>query len=460
MGKEGAVEEKELLDRVLDTLRSAGAEGDAYLEHRRTLQLNVREAKLEEISRAEVRGLGIRAMRDGKLGFVHTSVADPDAAVRAAEKACELSRSASTREDLVLAEPTGTGPGDGRDEGTALGIYDPEVETISLKEKEERARAAESAGREFDPKIRRSYGARYSEAVAAHWLANTRGLLRHTRTSWINLATEVVAEEGEEKQPGDAEHQARRLADLPDPEALGRRAGERAVRLLGGRPVETGRYPVVFSPEAGFSLLIYVALALRGDHLSRGRSWLGERRDATIGSPLVTIHDDGRMPGGIGTLPFDAEGVDTRRQTLVEKGRVSGHLLDLASGNRLGSPSTGNATRDGYEELPGIGTHNLYLAPGTADAQEIVGGVERGLWIWNLSGWWIGLDPSNTQFSSAASGLWIEGGVPVRPVSRVTVAGSLEEILGGIELIGNDLVWDHQTKTPTFRVGNLAVSGT
>jgi predicted Zn-dependent protease len=110
--------------------------------------------------------------------------------------------------------------------------------------------------------------------------------------------------------------------------------------------------------------------------------------------------------------------------------------------------------------LPEIASSNLYLVPGNAKAEEIVGRVEKGLWIWGLSGWWIGLDPSNPQFSSAAAGLWIENGKPVRPVARVTVAGTIQEILSGIEEVGNDLIWNGTTRTPTYRVKELAVSGT
>ncbi len=450
--------ERRLLESALEALRSASAEGDAYLEHRRTLEVSVREGRLEGISRAEVRGLAVRAIRDGRLGFVHTSALDPDGAGRAAREACALAESATPRQDLVLADPAG--PGDGRDEGVALGLLDASIEKRPIEEKRAWVLEAESAALGVDARIRRTEGASYSENITGHWIANTRGLYRHYGKSELRVRVEVVAEEGGELQPGDRGARAMLWKQLPEPAALGRGAGERAIRLLGGRPVGTGRYPVVFSPDAGWTLLVYIAVALNGDHLSRGRSWLSEREEAKIGSPLVTIVDDGRHKRGPASAPFDAEGIDTRETVLVERGVIRGRILDLASARRLGLASTGNARRDGYEASPEIGTHNMYLAPGGAAPEAMLSQVDRGLWVWGLSGWWIGLGPSNPNFSSAAYGLWIENGQPVRPVARVTIAGGIEEILGGVEEVADDLVWDHATKTPTFRVASMAVSGT
>lgn len=452
------MDERFILDSVLSVLKSAGAEGDAYLEQRRTLQFQIREGQLQDISRADVRGLAVRAMWDGRLGFVYTSALDADGVKQAAQRALDLARSSGLRDDLILPDPSG--PGDGRDEGEPLRICDTGLESRPLHEKQEWARAAEAVARGYDPKIKKTEGVGYEENVVSVWIGNTKGLFRHQRRSGIEMGIQVIAEEGEERQPGELNHHAVHWEDLPDPGEFGRKAGEKAVRLLGGRPVPTGRYPVIFSPDTGWAPLVYLSTALRGDHLSHGRSWLSGQPDAVLGSQLVTVRDDGRMIGGPATAAFDGEGVDTQDSVLLDQGKVRGSFLDLASAKRLGARSTGSAQRGGYAGLPGIASSNLYLVPGASRAEEILAGVEKGLWIWGLSGWWIGLDPSNAQFSSAAAGLWIENGKPVRPVARVTIAGTIQEILGGIDAVGNDLVWNGTTRTPTYRVKELAVSGT
>lgn len=318
---------------------------------------------------------------------------------------------------------------------------------------------AEAAARDVDPRITRSESMTLDETRAERWIANTRGLFRHYRRSGLTVTVEVAAEEGDDKQQGYREFSAVRWRQLPDPLHLGRDAGEYAVSLLGGRPVPTARVPVVFRPSAGFAPLLYVASALNGQALAEERSWLAGRGDEPIGSSLVTIRDDGRRPSGVGSAPFDDEGVDTRRTALVEHGRVSGAITDLASAKRLGRRSSGNAVRNGYDALPQASMRNLYLEPGEHAPEDILASVTNGFWVWGLRGWWIGNDPSNPTFSSDAFGLWIENGKPTRPVARVTIAAPLDELLSHVDMVGSDLRWEGNVATPTYRVSDVAVSG-
>lgn len=452
------VQARALIDAALGALKKAGAQGDAYLEHQRRLSLRVRDQKLDEIQQAERLGVGIRAFREGRLGFVYTSAANPEAVAQAAASAADLARAATVRDDLMLAEPGAIT--DGRDEGAALELYDPAIEQQPLAAKETFARDAEAAAMAYDPRIKRSNGAGYTEVQRAVWIANTQGLFRHARRSELAVDVGPVAEADGEMQTGDVDHLASHWQDLPAAKALGQRGGKRAIELLGSQPVATGRYPVVFTPDTGFALLLYLATALNGDHLSRGRSWIGDKLADPLGNERVTVHNDGRRPRALSGLPFDGEGVDTRRTTLIDRGKVGEPLVDLAAGKRLKKASTGCAMRDGYEALPGIQTQDFWLEPGTSTPEELIAGIDQGLVLLGLSGWWIGLNPSNPNFSSAATGLWIEKGKVVKPVSRVTVAGSVTEIFGAIAAVGNDLVWDHPTKTPTFLVSQMSVSGT
>lgn len=452
---------RELCETALQALRDNGAEGDVYIEQSRSLRLGVRSGVLESLSRSDVHGMAVRAMKDGRLGFVHTARLDTDSIAEAARQACVLSEFGSKRDDLILAAPSG--PGDGGDEGEQLHLHDSSLEMMTLEAKRNWILEAEAAGMSHDGRIVRSGGASWREDLRGRWIANTNGLLRHYRRSGVGVSVDVVAEAEGSLQSGGRGFDVVRAGDLPDPSDLGREAADRAVQLLGGTPVATGRYPVVFSPDAGGALMAYTAIALNGEHLSRGRSWLAERlegpEEVRLGSDLITIRDSGRMKHRTGSAPFDGEGVDTRDQFLVNKGIVAGRLCDLASAKRLGIPPTGNASRGSYESAPEIRAHNLHLEPGSSSLDEVLESVEKGLWIWGLSGWWTGMNPSNPQFSSAAFGLWIENGRPVRPVARVTIAGTLEEMLGGVDAVADDLVWTRDTNVPTFRVKELMVSG-
>jgi PmbA protein len=477
-----------LLETVLSLLASHGARGDVYLEHSRTAEVQVRAGEIEAIRQAETRGIGIRAMVDGRLGFAHTTALDGPGLDEAVAGAVALAAHASAVEILPLAGPTGldgdpsrpardpaslTGsdapanPGSGSpsdphplvDEGETLRLRDPAADGRTMESRAAWIRTAESAARTVDDRVTRTESASVTDGDTAVWVATTEGLRRHYRKSLVTASIEVVAEHDRRKQSGNARTAAVHWAALPSAAGFGRKAGIRAVRLLGGEPVRTGSFPVVWSPEVGGAPLEYLRSALDGKALSQGRSWLAGDVDPRIGSDLVTIRDRGRLPGGVGSCPFDGEGVDTGETILVDRGVVKGRLTDLTAAARLGEPSSGNARRQGYASLPGIGAHNLTLDPGSASRTEIVSGVREGFWVWSLAGWWIGNDPSNPTFSSAASGLWIEFGKVVRPVARVTLSAPLRDLFGGVEAVGSDLVLDAATCTPTYRVRKMTVSG-
>jgi len=448
-----------MLDAAMTELRAGGAEGDAFMEERRTLDLSIRDGQITDLARAEVRGLAVRAMKNGRLGFTHTTALTLEGAAAAAKRATALSDAASPREDLLLANPATASAQNGWDEATDLGLYDPDLEVMDIEQKAEWARAAETAARAVDPRIRRTDSANYQEQLSRRWIVNTRGLFRYYRKSNLGGGVGIVLEDNGEMQPGGRAVQVNRWRDLPTPSTLGREAGERAVQMFGGRPVPSGRYPVIWHPDAGFALLLYVTTALNGDALSRKQSWLANRDTPRLGSDLVTIRDEPRRSDAPASAPFDGEGTDTVNSVLVDNGMLRGRLLDLASGMRLGATSTGHSTRGGYETLPGIGPSNLFLQPGNKTPEQLMYGVEKGLWVWKLTGWWIGMNASSSQFSSAAAGMWIENGKPTRPVARVTIAGALDEVLGAVDGVGNDFSWEGAVRTPSFRVREMAIAG-
>jgi PmbA protein len=461
--------ERRVIERVRHALRSEGAEGDVYIEHRKELELRVREGKLEGLTRSEVRGLAVRAIKDGRLGFVHSTELNEDGGAAAAARAIVLSRSGSNRDDLVLAPGRTTSDASTaatdlevplEDEGRALGLYDETLEPRSIDERTTWLVTAEQAARGTDTRVTRTDNATYREVLTSIWIGNTNGLERHYRRSHVNVGLEIVAEKDGDKQPGTTNLQFSHWHELPSPADVGRRTARKAIRLLGGRPVRTGRYTVIFTPDAGWAPLVYLANAVNGSALERGRSWLSQRSNRTIGSSLVTIRDSGRVPGAPGSVPFDGEGIDTQDGVLMDRGTVVGQEIDLATSARTGTPPTGNALRGGYQGLPEIGSHNLYMEAGTTTPDEIVASTKLGLWVWGLSGWWIGLDPSNAEFSSAATGVWIEWGQLIKPVARVTIASNLADLFKNVDAVGNDLVFDGTTKTPTYRVTEMVVSGT
>jgi PmbA protein len=224
--------------------------------------------------------------------------------------------------------------------------------------------------------------------------------------------------------------------------------------------VPSTKAPVIFTPYTGWTLLVYLIQPLRGDHVVRGRSYLAGKLGEVLAAPGVTIRDDPLLPQGPRQRSFDAEGSPTRNFALVKDGVVANYLTDLNSAAKLGVPCGGNANRDSYDSRIEIGTTNLFMEPGAHSPEQIVKATERGLMVTVVSGWWIGLSPATDTYSAAAMGFWIENGEVAHPVRGVSIGGMLREMLKSIDMIGTDLTFTAPTTTPTFRVAEMAISGT
>lgn len=216
------------------------------------------------------------------------------------------------------------------------------------------------------------------------------------------------------------------------------------------------RVPVVFDQETAGSLLGHLCGAVSGYALYKGASFLIGQLGKRLAPDGVTVYDNGRMPGGLGSRPFDGEGLATRATTVVERGLLASYLLDTYSGRKLGLPSTGNASR-GVGEGPSVGPTNFYLAPGSSDPSEIIQSVRSGLYVTELIGF--GVNMVTGDYSRGAAGFWIENGELTYPVEEITIAGHLKQIFADIEMIGNDLEFRGRIASPTVKIREMTIAG-
>jgi PmbA protein len=249
---------------------------------------------------------------------------------------------------------------------------------------------------------------------------------------------------------------ARSLGRLDSPEHVGRVAAQRALRRLGARKVKTQRVPVVFDPMVARSLLENVFEAVNGDAIYRGASFLAGKLGERVAGENVTVVDDGTLPGGFGTSPFDDEGVPTQRTVVIERGVLKSYLLNAYAARKLGLKTTGNAAR-GLAGTPGIGVGNFFFEQGTKTPQEIIAEVRDGLYLTEFLGF--GVNLVTGDFSRGAAGMWIVNGELAYPVHEITVAGNLREMLTNISEIGNDLEFRGSVAAPTLRIDGLTVAG-
>lgn len=437
---------------LLEMLTKAGAqEAEVFAMEGTTLELRVREGKLERISQAQTGGMGIRTIVNRKLSFVYTSDFSRNSLTSVVRTALALAEQATPDEFNQLPSQ--------KPRRVVMDIFDSKLRSIPTARKTEYLKEAEAAALASDPAVKKVDGTSYFEYWGNIKLVNTHGLSYSYDASTCGVSVEAVAERNGEMETGYAGWNARHFSKIPAPETLGKEAGLKAASLLGARPVASQKVPVVFSPDAGFALLVCLGPALQGDNVNKKVSYLGERIGEKIGSDLVSIHSNGRLPGGPGSIPVDAEGVSTSDLVLLEDGVLKNFAYDYSSALKAGKKSTGSAAREDYRDLPSIGMTNYYLEKGTKKPEEIIKNTKNGLYVIKLSGWWMGINPASPEFSSAASGRWIRNGELAEPVSRVTIASTILDMLAGVDAVADDLEFRNPIRVPTFRVKEMALSG-
>jgi PmbA protein len=433
--------------------RRAGAhEADVMLQTSTEFNVQVRKGEIETLTQSGSKGLGLRVFVDGRMGFAATS--DFDAAVleRLVTSTVALAASADPKPENGLPDAPAPEP------KPELKIYDPSIESLPTDQKIGMALRCEAAAFSADPRITNSEGAGLGSGATYTLLANSRGVSASYRSSGCSVYCQPLAEEDGKKQVDYEYSFTRSLDRLDDPEEVGRKAAMRVVRKLGARKVPTQSAPVVFDRRIAAQIWAGVMAALNGDMVYKEMSFLKDKLGRKIAAESVTLIDDGTLVGGAGSAPFDGEGIPTRRNVLIEQGVLRMFLYDTETARKVGggAASTANARRS-YNSSPSIGPLNLFLLAGSLTPEEIVAAIPNGFLVTNMMG--AGVNPVTGDFSTGASGLWIENGTLAYPVEEVTIAGSMATLLNGIERIGSDLIFNSSVASPTVQVAEMVVSG-
>ncbi|MCI0370103.1 MAG: TldD/PmbA family protein [candidate division NC10 bacterium] len=437
---------------LLTRARSRGASaGDAILVESDTFSVQVRLKAIDKVKQARERRLGLRLFFGQRSAITATSDLSADSLSRLLEETCAMA--AATPEDPAagLPEPSALSP-----KIPDLDLYDGSAFDLSLEERIALARRTEEAALAADPRITNSEGGEFEATAARICYANTHGFLGEYRASSHALTVVPIASADGQMQRDYWYSVHRKLSGLEAPEAIGRTAAARTVRRLHARKIPTQEVPVIFEPEVAASLLRTLAGAASGSAIYKKASFLAGRLGEMIASPAVTVVDDGSLPGALGSRPFDAEGLPTRRTVLVEQGVLKSYLLDSYSARKLGLASTGNAGRD-IGDAPGVTATNFFLLPGPHAPEAILRSVDRGLLVTELIGF--GVNLVTGDYSRGAAGLWIERGEVAFPVEEITIAGNLTEMLRQIEMVGNDLVLRGRVAAPTLKIARMTVAG-
>ncbi len=447
------MELKEVATEVVDRAMRAGATAaEAVAREGNEFSTVVRLGQVETLKESGAKVLGVRVFHGQRAASTYTSDFSPAGLDQLVSSAVSLAR--ITSEDPVSGLPQASELGK---LDTDLDLYYQDVYSLSTEQRIEYARRAEKAATSADARIQNSEGGSFDAADGRKVLANSLGFVGEYKRSYCSVSAVPVAKDESGAMQRDFWYSvARSIKLLDSPEEVGKVAAQRTLRRLGARKVKTSQVPVIFDPMVARSLLDSLAEAVNGDSIYRGASFLAGKLGEKVAGENVTVVDDGTMPGGFGTSPFDGEGVKSRRTLVIDKGVLKSYLLNTYTAKKLNMKTTGNASR-GLAGTPGIGVGNFYLEAGERKPEQILGDVKEGLYVTEFLGF--GVNLVTGDFSRGASGMWISGGQLAFPVEEITVAGNLKDMFNSISEIGSDLEFRGSVAAPTLRIDGLTVAG-
>jgi PmbA protein len=424
---------------------------EAVVVRSRDTEIRAYEGAVEQLSSAQTQGVGIRVVRDRRVGFAYAGTLDDDVLGETLAEARDNAGFGTPDEFVGLATPDGVAVAD-------LNLYSEALADFPTDSKVELAIALERAARSADPRISGVESADYVDAVAAGAVVTSTGIRTAARESAAYIMASVLAAEGDETQTGFG-FSVGRGADALDIDKAANDAAERATRMLGATKPPSQRVTVVLDPWVTAQLLGIIGGMLSGEAVLKGRSPFAERVGDEIGSGLLTLVDDPTNPEAFTATQTDGEGLATRRNPLIEAGVLKGFLHNAYTARRLGTVSTGSAVR-GFKSTPSAGARAVSLQPGTKSQAELVANVGDGILIQAVTGLHSGVNPVSGDFSTGAQGLRIAGGAVGEPLREFTIASTLQRILHDVLAVGGDIEWLPMAAAGvSLVIGDVTVSG-
>jgi PmbA protein len=442
-----------MAQEVVRAASAGGAEAEAYIATGSETNIEVRNGEVAKLSYAGSKGLGVRVIVNGKMGYAYTSDFSPASLTKTVNTALLLAEVADIDEHRGLPEPQPISAED-------LGTFDPTMLITPAEEKVAFQKAVEAAALQYDPRVKVSNFNSYMDSVNHVYLANSKSFAGAYSSTFAGSFLMVMAADGADRAVGFGLAIGRGLHEL-DAAKIGRQAGEQAVNLLGGKAVPTQTATVVYSPFAASGLLGALAQALTAEAMQRNRTFLQDKLGETVAADVVTLLDNGRLRGGLATRPFDDEGNPTRATRLIDEGVFQAVLYDEYTARKDGKQSSGNAVRGSHASRPHLAPSNFYLQPGQETPEQVIAGVTNGLYVVNTMNTH-SINPVSGDYSVSAQGFWIKDGRLTHPVNNVTIALPLAQLLQNVKAVANDLTFlpfGGAIGSPTLRVDGVMIAG-
>ena len=432
---------QQITQDILAKARKAGATAcEAEVSQGFGQDVSVRRSEVETIEYNRDKGLGVTVYFGQRRGHASTSDLSPAAIRDTVDAALSIAHHTASDEFAGLPDEALLA----RDIPD-LSLYHPWE--LSVEAAIELAKNCEEAAMRVDERISNSEGASVSTQESLFMYGNSLGFLAGYPSSRHSVSCAVIAGENDAMQRDYWYDSKRAAADLGDVEAIGRRAGERTVRRLDARKIDTTECPVLFEAPIASGLFGHFVSAISGGSLYRKSSFLLDSLGKPIFAPLVNIRELPHLEKGLASSPFDNEGVATRARDLVKGGVLQGYMLGSYSARKLGMVTTGNAG----------GNHNLIIESTGQDFEQLLKLMGTGLLVTELLGH--GINPVTGDYSRGAAGFWVENGEILYPVEEVTIAGNLAQMYRDISAIGSDVLAQGSKQCGSTLIGKMTVAG-
>jgi len=422
---------KQITELVVN-MADDGEQVEAYASRGTSTSIRAYGGDVEEFTSASSAGIGIRVIRDGRVGFAYAGTLDEDVIAETLAEARDNLAFSEPDEWVAMSEPDGGTP-------IVHDHWDDGVATMATEDKVQMALDLESRILAADPRITGVRVAAYSDGTGEMALATTTGIRATDRGTGASVSVQALAKDGDDTQTAGGFDVDFGPGGLSVDKAVDD-AVLRVTRLLGAKQPKSEKLTLVLEPRMAISIIGIVVGMLNGERVIKGRTPFLDRLGDVIASELLTVTDDPTNPESFGATSVDAEGQTCRRLPLIEGGVLQGFLHNTYTGRRSGQGTTANAVR-GFSSTPGVGSHAVVMTPGTGDLESIVASVDNGVLVTNMSGLHSGVNAISGDFSVGAGGLMIRDGELAEPFREATIASTVQKMLTDIVAVGADTEW-------------------
>jgi len=457
--------DKKQLKEILDTaLLNGGDFAEIFIEHKETTSIGCEDSKIERINSGIDAGAGIRVISGDSTAYAFTNILTEKSLQELAQVASKAAKSGKNKFAIDFTTPK------------PLVEFDIELrpDKVSVEEKVEKVKAADTAARSVDEKIQQvSVG--YGDVRQKVTIVNSEGVYVEDERIRTRFICNAIAGDGNSIQTGFSSlggTQGFEIFKERDPKDMGKESAQRALLMLSAKPCPSGKMAVVMASEAG-GTMVHEACGhgLEADLVQKGLSVYAKKRGEKVASDLVTVIDDATMPNKYGSFRYDDEGTVGQKNVLIKNGVLENYMYDRLTAGKEGRKSSGNGRRESYKERPIPRMTNTYIAKGKDDPEEIIKSTKKGILVRKMGGGQVNTTNGDYVFD-VAEGYLIENGEITSAVKGATLAGNGPDTLQMVEMVGNDLGFAIGTcgkegqgasvsdAQPTMKIKELTVGGT